>query len=222
MARVFRASPEPAWIHALTASTHSPWKIPPSAPVVFDDQVLAGFRYLDDQFRAFFAALEADPERMAKTLVVLTADHVSFGYGHNELDWVRIPLLFYNPTFVERGIARRNERWATHADAMRTVLALLGGTHAYAGLGRNLLEEEEPYGTLGSSKDEAYYVRDGYLLRWNYAKDTVTLHTAGPDGWGSTDLSRTEPEHFERLSRECFALFEGVRHLLETGRVFPR
>lgn len=210
--RLIRAG-APRVVHVMTATSHSPWTLPDGVEAAFEDPVLACQRYVDDALRACYERLAAHPAVLARTLLVVTADHASLPYGPNELDCMRIPLLFHHPSLEPR----RDERWATLPDVVPTILHLLGGTWRYAGLGRDLLGGETAFGALFGNEQAAFYLEGDRLLRFDFAADRVTFHHADPAGWSSASIGVDE-----KMKGLFFGLLEGTRRVVESGRVYPR
>jgi hypothetical protein len=220
-ARILLASRRPFVAHAMTTSTHPPWGTPASFESELSDRRLTAYRYADDCIRRFVDALAADPDLLRKTLLVVVADHTNLTFGDDRMERFRIPLVFWSPVLRERGLAGRREAWATHADVLPTVLALLGGRRRYAGMGRNLLEAGPERGILSSTLDEGFYFRGAYALEWRPFPEEWRLLTVSDASLGVRDVSAEHPDVFAAMQREYCAQYETARRLAGQRRILP-
>jgi phosphoglycerol transferase MdoB-like AlkP superfamily enzyme len=87
-------------VHITTATTHSPWVIPESAPHPFANQGMNVFHYLDQSIARFVESLQSSSPRFEETLFVIVADHTSILTGGKLLNRLRVPLIFYSPKLI--------------------------------------------------------------------------------------------------------------------------
>lgn len=210
---------KPFVAHVITATSHAPWEVPPGFEGPFKDRRFNAFAYTDAALQAAFEALARDPALAARTLVVVLGDHTNLTFGNSEVERWRVPLIFHHPRLAEAGLVGRRLDRASQMDVSATVLALLGGRHRYAGLGRNLLVPDPEGRVLCTGLDEALYASGPWLLRWRPFPPEVRLLDLAFDSLGSVDRSGEQPEVRARLERECFALYETSSRLLRHRRV---
>ncbi len=205
--------------HVVTATSHAPWEVPAGFRGGFGDRRLEAFAYADAALREACALLQADRALAARTLLVVLADHTNPTFGSNEIERWRIPLVFAHPGLAGAGLVGRRPERCSQADVGATALALLGGRHRYAGLGRNLLVPDPAGRVLMTGTDAAYHAAGPWLLRWQPFPSDVRLLELTPSGVGLTDRSGAEPAVRARLERECLAVYETVSRLVRTRRV---
>lgn len=225
-AKIILAGPGPFTAHVMTATTHSPWTVPPSATARLADEVLATFQYLDQSIRDFVEALRLKDSDFEHTLVVITGDHTSHGFDSRSLEHLHVPLILVGP-----GLARAKDRWAsrqersgTHLDIVPTVLGLLDGPHLYSGMGRNLLDTGAGAGEGGliSGTYGSYlYFKDGFALKYTLRNDGSELFRIRGGDVVFRDVSNEEPGVAARLRRELLALSETADRLSRDRRIFP-
>lgn len=219
------ASPGPFTLYVMTATSHSPWQVPPGAPAPLGHTPLGTFRYADDSIRAFVERLRAERPDFDHTLLVVTGDHTSEAFGKHFLERIRVPLILAGPP-VARARGRwpsRLERPASQVDVLPTILSLLDGEHPYSGMGRSLLEARATTaGIISGDSKESLYFKDGFALRYHLRHGRAELLAVEGDDVGVSDLSAEHPEVAARLTREFLALYETADRLMRGKRVFPR
>jgi phosphoglycerol transferase MdoB-like AlkP superfamily enzyme len=224
-AKIIMAGSGPFTAHLMTATTHSPWTVPPSMTNRVADEVLASFQYLDQSVRDFVETLRREDPDFDHTLVVITGDHTSHVFDSRTMERLRVPLILFGPR-----LARAKDRWAsrqerpgTHLDIVPTVLGLLDGEHLYSGMGRNLLGPDAgESGLISGTYGSFLYIKDGFALRY-------TLGTGGSELFRTRDsdvlfrnVSDEQPDVVARLRRELLALSETAHRLGRDRRIFPR
>jgi phosphoglycerol transferase MdoB-like AlkP superfamily enzyme len=223
-AKIIMAGSGPFTAHVMTATTHSPWTVPPSMTNRLADEVLATFQYLDRSIRDFVETLRLQDPDLDHTLVVITGDHTSHVFDSRTMERLRVPLIFFGPR-----LARAKDRWAsrqersgTHLDIVPTVLGLLDGEHLYSGMGRNLLGADAGESGLISGTYGSYlYFKDGFALRYTLRNDRSELFRLRDGDIVFQDVSGQEPETAARLKRELLALSETADRLSRDRRIFP-
>jgi len=223
-AKIIMAGSGPFTAHLMTATTHSPWTVPPSMTNRVADEVLASFQYLDQSVRDFVETLRREDPDFDHTLVVITGDHTSHVFDSRTMERLRVPLIFFGPR-----LARAKDRWAsrqerpgTHLDIVPTVLGLLDGEHLYSGMGRNLLGADVGESGLISGTYGSYlYVKDGFALRYTLRNDRSELFRLRDGDIVFQDVSDHEPETAARLKHELLALSETADRLSRDRRIFP-
>jgi Sulfatase len=220
-ARELLESERPFAAQAMTASTHSPWTVPEDFPHRFESEKLTAYRYADESIVECLAAFKAHPKIYEKTLFVILADHTSLTFGDGQLERMRIPMIFFNPKFEAAGLAGRRDFLASQTDVTPTALHLMGGGQRYAGLGRNLLDPKRPDGVISGTRNEGYYFRGGYALRWRLVPEELALFEVKDGEIGTEDLSRSRPSAFQEMVQEYFAQYETSDRLARTRSVVP-
>jgi hypothetical protein len=223
-ARIILSAPGPFTAHMMTATTHSPWTVPPSTTTRLADEVLATFQYLDQSIRDFVEALRLHAPDFDHTLLVITGDHTSHVFDSRSMERLRVPLILFGP-----GLAREKGRWTsmqarsgTHLDIVPTVLGLLDGEHLYSGMGRNLLGADAGEGGLVSGTYGSYlYFKDGFALKYTLRNDGSELFRIRDGDVVFRDVSDEESGIAARLRRELLALSETADRLSRDRRVFP-
>lgn len=205
--------------HVVTSTSHPPWAVPSDFESPFGDVRLRAFHYVDQAIQEGLAELALHPDLARRTLVVVLGDHTNITFGGGELERWRIPLVLHNPALAQHGLAGRRAARAAQVDVLPTVLALLGGRHRCACMGRNLLDPEPLGRVLSGTLDESLYARGDRLLRWRPFPESLRLVELRPDGVGMQDLSAAEPEVRALMERECFALYETAARLTRERRV---
>jgi sulfatase-like protein len=222
-ARVVTASPGPFSLYVMTGTSHSPWQVPPEAPMPLGNTPLGTFRYADDSIRAFVERLRADRRDFDQTLLVVIGDHTGPTFGSQPLERLRLPLILAGPP-----IARARARWpalpdrpASEVDVLPTIASLLEGDRAYAGMGRSLFEAPVTAGIISGDTKETFYFKDGFALRYRLNAGQAELLAVDGDAMPPVDLARDHPEVTSRLTREFLALYETTDRLMRTNRLFP-
>jgi hypothetical protein len=225
-AKIILAGSGPFTAHMMTATTHSPWTVPPSTTTRLADEVLATFQYLDQSIRDFVEALRLHDPDFDHTLLVITGDHTSHVFDSRSMERLRVPLILFGP-----GLARAKDRWAsrqersgTHLDIVPTVLGLLDGEHLYSGMGRNLFDTGADAGEAGliSGTYGSYlYFKGGFALKYTLRNDGSELFRIRDGDVVFRDVSDEEPGIAARLRRELLALSETADRLSRERRVFP-
>jgi len=223
-ATVILTSPGPFTAHIVTATSHSPWTVPPSMTDRIADDALATFQYVDRSIREFIETLRAQHSDFAHTLFVIIGDHTSITFSGSYTERIRVPLILFNTE-----LAKQRERWAnrqgslgSHVDLLPTMLALLDGEHLYSGMGKNLLEARTvASGIISSSHHDSLYIKNGFALRYTPHSMTTELFPIENGEIITRDVSEQSPEIVEQLSREYLALYETSERLTRERRVFP-
>ncbi|HMH76006.1 MAG TPA: sulfatase-like hydrolase/transferase, partial [Candidatus Udaeobacter sp.] len=221
-ARVVIASPGPFSVYVMTGTSHSPWQVPPEAPMPLGNTPLGTFRYADDSIRAFVERLRARPD-FEQTLLVVIGDHTGPTFGSQPLERLRLPLILAGPP-----IARARARWpalpdrtASEVDVLPTIASLLEGDRAFAGMGRSLFEAPVTAGIISGDTKETFYFKDGFALRYRLNVGEAELLAVDGDAMPPVDVARDHPEVASRLTREFLALYETTDRLMRENRLFP-
>ena len=222
-ARAVTATPGPFSLYVMTGTSHSPWQVPPEAPMPLGNSPLGTFRYADDSIRAFVERLRAARPDFDQTLLVVIGDHTGPTFGSLPLERLRLPLILAGPP-----IARARARWsglpdriASEVDVLPTIGSLLEGDRAYAGMGRSLFEAPVTAGIISGDTKETFYFKDGFALRYRLTAGEAELLAVDGDAMPPADLSREHPEVASRLTREFLALYETTDRLMRENRLFP-
>jgi len=224
-ARIIMAGSGPFTAHLMTATTHSPWTVPPSMTNRVADEVLATFQYLDQSVRDFVETLRREDPDFEHTLVVITGDHTSHVFDSRSMERLRVPLILFGPR-----LARAKDRWAsrqdrpgTHLDIVPTVLGLLDGEHLYSGMGRNLLGTDAgESGLISGTYGSFLYIKEGFALRYTLSTGGSELFRTRDSDVLFRDVSDEQPDVVVRLRRELLALSETAHRLGRDRRIFPR
>jgi hypothetical protein len=222
-ARVVVASPGPFSLYVMTGTSHSPWHVPPEAPMPLGNTPLGTFRYVDDSIRAFVERLRAGRTDFDQTLLVIVGDHTGPTFGNQPLERLRLPLILAGPPMA-RARARwptRPDRPASEVDVLPTIASLLDGDRTFAGMGRSLFEAPVTAGIISGDPKETLYFKDGFALRYRLSQGQAELLAVDGDAMPPADLSREHPEVASRLTREFLALYETTDRLMRENRLFP-
>ena len=226
-AEIMSSSQGPFTAHLVTSTSHSPWSIPKGTPAPFGHRKLDAFHYVDTSLEAFFKKLRHMLSDFDRTLIVIVGDHTSVTFGSDFLERIHIPLFFYSPA-LDRSRDRWQERLDTpgsHVDILPTILDLLGGRHAYAGMGQSLLRDEaRNRGILSGNRYSGLFIRDGFVFRYepySPAAERTKLYRIKKGHMVRRDVSEEHPEVLERMRLEYLAQYETARRLTREKRVFP-
>ncbi len=207
-------------MHCMTCTTHSPWAVPSGTPTRFADPALNAFAYYDASLQAFCERLQAVPEVWNHTLLVVLGDHTSITFGKDDLEYLRIPLIFYGPNLPQRDVPRDSP--ASQIDVLPTVLGLMPGTHPYAGLGRNLLDKAAPStGIIAGTTEKGMFLKDGYLLTYTPQGDETKVRAVAGDLIGGEDPGDSQPDVAHGLRQLYFSQIELAKRLAEGRRIYP-
>jgi phosphoglycerol transferase MdoB-like AlkP superfamily enzyme len=223
-ARIIMAGSGPFTAHLMTATTHSPWTVPPSMTNRVADEVLATFQYLDQSVRDFVETLRREDPDFEHTLLVITGDHTSHVFDSRTMERLRVPLILFGPRLVRARDrwASRQERPGTHLDIVPTVLGLLDGEHLYSGMGRNLLDTDlGDRGLISGTKGSFLYITDGFALRYTPSTGGNELFRTREGDVLFLDVSNEQPDVVARLRWELLALSETAHRLGRDRRIFP-
>jgi len=206
--------------HLMTCTTHSPWKVPDSFGAPFDEPDLNTFAYLDASIEAFAQRIEHSPKLRGRTLIVVLGDHTSVTFGSNLMERLRIPLFFFAPGLPR--IEGDSSQWAQQVDVVPSVLGLMQGDHAYAGMGRNLFDATTEFkGVPSGTRDTGYYITQDWLLRYHPFGGAPELFALVNGEASPDDVSAANPRGVARLEDECFARVELAKRLSVAKRVYP-
>jgi phosphoglycerol transferase MdoB-like AlkP superfamily enzyme len=226
-AEIIAGRPSIFTAHITTATTHSPWVIPESAPHPFANQGMNVFHYLDQNIGRFVESLQANTPRFEETLFVIVADHTSVLTGGELLNRLRVPLIFYSPKLVE--FPGKDEIdtgiFGSQVDILPTILQLLDGAYRYPGMGTSLLARHiQRPGVISSSRYESYYLKDEFVFHYSpylRAADKMRLLQRSGNSVLNKDIAADYPELFERMKKEYFALYETSSGLAKEKRIMP-
>jgi len=223
-AEILVASSQKYTAYFVTVISHLPWTVPKTFPAPFAEPYLTAFAYVDHCIQSFMERLMSQPERFAKTLVVIVADHTSVVFSNDLWERIRIPIIFYNPQFATFPKPDHCLNiYASHVDVMPTVIALLGGDLPYAGLGKNLLDPASvKIGAVGGSRTDGFYVKDKFLLQyspWDKEAQLFILHEGRCE---LKDKSEEYPGIKQEMMLEYLAQYESARRLASQNLIFPR
>jgi hypothetical protein len=223
-ARIILSGSGPFTAHLITATTHSPWTVPPATTNRVGGDVLATFQYLDRSVRDFVETLRLRDPDFEHTLVVITGDHTSHVVDSRTMERIRVPLILFGPRLarVKDRWASRQERSGTHVDILPTVLGLLDGEHLYSGMGRNLLGADTgESGLISATYGSVLYIKDGFALRYTLSTGGSELFQSRDSDVLFRDVSAEQPDLAARLRRELLALYETAHRLGRDRRIFP-
>jgi hypothetical protein len=213
--------------HIITATTHSPWVIPESAARPFANQGLNVFYYLDQSVARFVESLQSNTPRFEETLIVIVADHASILSGGKMLDRLRVPVIFYSPKLIDFPGKDDVDTviLGSQVDILPTILQLLDGQYQYPGMGTSLLAQHRPRpGVISSSRYESYYLKDEFVFHYSPylrpAEKMLLLQRSG-DNVLNQDIAGDNPELFEQMKKEYFALYETSNTLVKEKRILP-
>jgi phosphoglycerol transferase MdoB-like AlkP superfamily enzyme len=222
-ADILLATERPFTAHIATATSHSPWQVPPGTTAPVTGPALA-FRYVDDSIRTFVERLRARQPAFDQTLFVIVGDHTSITFSDSFVERIRVPLIFYSPALVgeRQRWAHRQDVRASHVDILPTILALLDGEHLYSGMGTSLLDpREERAGIISSNYSTSLYIQDGFALRYVPRSGATDVLAFTNGELISRDVSAAHTDVARRLRGEYLALFETTDRLTREKRVFP-
>jgi phosphoglycerol transferase MdoB-like AlkP superfamily enzyme len=220
-AEILEKCPTHFTAHLMTCTTHSPWAIPPSFGPHFQEPNLNTFAYLDHSIEAFVKRIDQNPALREKTLIIVLGDHTSITFGKNQMERLRIPLIFYAPGLPR--MENTNAIFASQIDVLPTILGLMPGDHLYTGMGRNLLDRSTPFtGIVSGTRDTEFYITENWLLQFHPFQGARQLFaisngTAAPD-----NLAESQPELAKSLYQKYLARIELARRLSLDNRICPQ
>jgi hypothetical protein len=222
-ARILLATEGRFTAHVMTATSHSPWIVPPQAPRPFGVAALDAFRYVDESLRAFVERLREHPG-FARTLFVVVGDHTSATVADGLRERLRVPLVFW-----AADLAAHRARWrgreaarGSQVDILPTILGFLGGAHRYAGIGDDLLEDRvRRRGAISGGHPTSYYLVDGFALEYRAQQGAARLLPFEGAEIALRDVGSEHPDLLRRLIREFLALQETAERLARENRVYP-
>jgi phosphoglycerol transferase MdoB-like AlkP superfamily enzyme len=210
--------------HLVTATSHSPWAVPPALKERVEDDRLATFQYVDQSIREFIETLRAQLPDFNHTLFVIIGDHTSVTFGSGYTERIRVPLVLFNTE-----LAKTREQWVdrlngqgSHVDLLPTILALLEGEQVYSGMGRNLLSAETmASGVISSTHHNSLYLKDGFALEYTPHNRNARLFPIECGEILNRDVSNEHPEIVDQLRTEYLALYETSERLTRERRLLP-
>jgi len=207
--------------HILTTTSHPPC----SAPAFFQsrqtDQTLRTFQYVDSAVRRFVDILEQEDPGFAETLLVISGDHARPTKVSGLIDTLRVPLILLSPALSADGLVGTRKEWGSQLDVLPTVLDLIDGTHAYAGIGQSLLRPRSEWRALTTRSGESLYFRGPYLLVYRPLEDEARLQLFRPEEPNPRDVEAEYQEIEKQMVLESLAIQQTVRRLGRSRRIFP-
>ncbi len=223
-AAVILGGASPFTAHIITATSHSPWTVPPGMAERHSDDRLATFQYVDRSIHDFVEMLRAQLPDFDRTLFAIIGDHTSVTFGGSYSERIGVPLVLFNTK-----LAKERERWAdrvgvhgSHIDLLATILALVDGEHAYSGMGRNLLgADSTASGVISSTHASSLYLKGGFALEYVPSAGIAKLLPIENGDIITRDVSAEHPDVLEQLRIEYLALSETSERLTRERRLVP-
>lgn len=160
-----------------TLTSHHPYSLPKRYEKVFPDEgsspVFKCVRYSDYAIKQFFATAQKQAW-YENTLFVITADHASPVFAHDEygnsFGRFRVPIIFYDPT----GEMPRGERdgIVQQIDIMPTLLNYMGYNRQYFAFGKDVLNCEATDAWAMNWDHFPQFIMGDYVLQHNGKKPT--------------------------------------------------
>jgi len=207
--------------HILTTTSHPPCRAPAFFQSKQTDETLRTFQYVDSAVRDFMERLRKEDPGFQETLFVITGDHAQAVKVRGLLDTLRVPLILLSPRLSDLKLVGTRNQWVSQFDILPTALDLIGGKHAYAGIGRSLLRPRPQWIALTTRSDESLYFRGPHLLIHRPLEGHSRLYLFRPDepnpAQAGPDCARIQ----EALTLESVAIQDTVRRLGRSRKIIP-
>ena len=207
--------------HILTTTSHPPCRAPASFQSKQTDDTLRAFQYVDAAIRGFVDILRKEDPGFQETLFVITADHARPIKVRGLIDTLRVPLILFGPGLSAKGLVGSRNEWRSQLDILPTVLDLIDGTHAFAGIGQTLLRARREWRALSTRSGETLYFRGPYLLVHRPLEGHSRLHLIRPDEPNPREAGSDYSRMQEELTLETLAIQQTIRRLGRSRRIIP-
>jgi phosphoglycerol transferase MdoB-like AlkP superfamily enzyme len=213
-----QAAGKPFFSLVLTVSNHSPYAFPDGriAPGPSENNRENAVRYADYALAKFLRDAESH-SFFDSTLFVVLGDHGARVYGAQQIpmDSYRIPVLFYAPKILPRGL--RVASLGSQIDVAPTIMGILRESYASEFFGHDLLAEGRPERALMSHNRDVALLRGDHMAVLGLQSSVELWHRDSLTG----DFTSMPLDADTSLVNDAIGIYQSAYYLYKNRSLHP-
>jgi phosphoglycerol transferase MdoB-like AlkP superfamily enzyme len=204
---------------SLTATSHSPYEVPPGFPKLIDEKSRPDGKYINtlhyaDAMLGRFMEEASKQPWFEDTVFVFTGDHTH----HINLDPYqnqKVPLLIYSPKYIKPQIRKTI---ASHTDILPTIGDMVGlETHSSFGKNLWLLGDTEGESYFMSGTEVGIATHTHFLVRPPKNESVIVFEHSDQ----VRQIADAKYADFKELAQKALAYYQASHDLLNQNRIHP-